>query len=80
MKTVHHKSKARLVGHSPPQTALSPLWTRKQVAAALRVCPVTVSRYTRAGLLPCLKITQRMVRYNPATVLAFIRAAEGETQ
>lgn len=36
--------------NTPPQTSLSPLWTRKQVADALQVCPLSIARYTKARL------------------------------
>lgn len=62
-------------GPTTPQTSMSPLWTRKQVADALQVCVHTVSRYSRAGLLPCLKINRRVVRYSPKAVQAFIESA-----
>lgn len=63
-------------GQVPPQTSLSPLWTRKQVADALGLCVHSVARYTRAGLLPCIKLNRRVVRYDPGAVQAFIRSAQ----
>lgn len=63
-----------------PQTSLSPLWTRKQVANALGLCVHSIARYTRAGLLPCIKINRRVVRYDPAAVAAFVQAAKGGAQ
>jgi hypothetical protein len=64
-------------GQPAPQASFSPLWTRKQVADALQVCPHSVARYTRAGLLPALYINRRVVRYEPRAVQAFIAAAQG---
>jgi hypothetical protein len=59
-----------------PQTSLSPLWTRKQVAQALGLCVHSIARYTRAGLLPCIKLNRRVVRYDPGAVQAFIKSAK----
>jgi hypothetical protein len=63
-------------GQVPSQNTLSPLWTRKQVADALGLCVHSVARYTRAGLLPCIKLNRRVVRYDPGAVRAFIRSAQ----
>jgi Helix-turn-helix domain len=61
--------------HTPAsQTSLSPLWTRKQVAEALKVCPHSVARYTRAGLLPCVRLNRRVVRYRLIDVEKLIEA------
>jgi hypothetical protein len=62
-------------GQTAPQTSLSPLWTRRQVAEALGLCPHSVARYTRAGLLPCIKLNARVVRYDARVVRAFIESA-----
>ena len=44
------------------------------------MCVHSVARYTRAGLLPCLRINRRVVRYDPAVVRAFIQSANGGAQ
>lgn len=51
------------------------LWTTELAAWRLNVCPRTVARYTRAGLLPCVKLNSRLVRYRPEDVEAFIQDA-----
>jgi predicted site-specific integrase-resolvase len=51
------------------------LLTRRQVAETLQTCPHTVARYTRRGLLPCLKINARVIRYDPTVVANFLKAA-----
>jgi len=63
-----------------PQTSLSPLWTRKQVADALQVTTHSVARWTRLGRLPCITINRRLLRYDPAVVQAFIRSTDGGAQ
>lgn len=55
--------------------ALAALWTRRQVAERLKVCPHTVARYTRRGWLPCVLINRRVVSYREEDVAAFIRQA-----
>lgn len=57
-----------------PQTSFSPLWTRRQVAEALQLCVHSVARYSRDGLLPCIKLNQRVVRYDPDVVRSFIKS------
>ncbi len=64
-------------GETPTAAIVIALLTRKQVADALQVCPHSVARYTRDGLLPCLKINRRVVRYQSDVVQKFIEAAKG---
>jgi len=45
------------------------------VADALGLCVHSVARYTRAGLLPCIKLNARVVRYKVADVEQFIKSA-----
>lgn len=64
----------------PGNSAGSPLPslpTRGQVADYVGVCPHTVARYTRAGLLPCVRINSRVIRYRREDVQAFVNAAVG---
>ena len=44
------------------------LLTREQVAQCLKVCPHTVARWTRRGLLPVLRINCRVIRYRAGDV------------
>lgn len=62
-------------GQAVPQTSLRPLWTRKQVADALQLCVHSVARYTKAGVLPCIRLNRRAIRYDPGIVEAFIKSA-----
>lgn len=39
------------------------------------VRPHSIARHTRAGLLPCLRINRRVIRYEPQTVQAFFKSA-----
>jgi len=59
---------------SSPQTSLNQLWTRKQVAKAIGVCPHTVARWTRLGVLPAVKLNARVIRYEAAVVQTFIQS------
>ena len=56
------------------------LLTRSEVAALLNVCPHTVARRTRSGELPCVIFSRRLIRYERATVRAFILAAQVHTK
>lgn len=60
--------------------AASQLLTRSQVAAELNVCNHTVARRTRSGELPCVIFSRRLIRYERATVRAFILAAQVHTK
>ncbi len=60
------------------QDYLSPvptLMSRAQVAVALGVCNFTVTRYTKAGKLPCVVIGKRCIRYKVEDVQALIKRA-----
>lgn len=56
------------------------LLTRIEVAALLNVCPHTIARRTRSGELPCVTFSRRLIRYERATVRAFILAAQTHTK
>jgi excisionase family DNA binding protein len=66
-----------------PSAALSPrtkqiivgLLSRDEVAERLGVCPHTVQRLTRNGILPALVFNRRLIRYSPEVVEAYISAA-----
>jgi hypothetical protein len=51
------------------------LLSRAQVAHRLGVCPHTVQRLTRRGLLPAIVFNRRLIRYAPAVVEQFINSA-----
>lgn len=51
------------------------LLSRTQVARRLGVCPHTVQRLTRRGLLQAYTFNRRLIRYSPEVVDAYIRAA-----
>ena len=59
---------------SPEVVAASiTLLTRKQVADRLQTCTHTVARYSNLGLLACVRINRRVIRYRPEDVDAFIK-------
>ena len=47
------------------------LLSQREVAKALRVCSLTVSKWTAARVIPCHRIG-RVIRYDLAAVLAAI--------
>ena len=53
------------------------LLSQTEVAKALQVHPLTVSRWTTARIIPCHRVG-RIVRYDLAAVLAAIAKAENE--
>lgn len=52
------------------------LLTQAQLAAALSIHPITVCRWTVAGLIPCHRVG-RVVRYDLAAVLEAIEKKGG---
>ena len=48
------------------------LWTRREAAAAMRICERTLWTLTDPGRLTCIRIG-RAVRYDPEDVYAWIR-------
>lgn len=54
------------------QTALL---TRRQVAERLGVCPHTIQRLTRKGILPALVFNKRLIRYTREVVEAYVAQA-----
>lgn len=63
-----------------PRDRIARLLSRAQVARILSVCPHSVQRMTRKGLLPALVFNRRLIRYAPEAVEAFIRSAQGGAQ
>lgn len=61
---------------SETKQALIRLLSRAEVAAKLNVCPHTVQRLTRQGLLRAITFNRRLIRYDPEVVDAFIRSAK----
>ncbi|QNN21233.1 helix-turn-helix domain-containing protein [Planctomycetales bacterium ZRK34] len=49
------------------------LYTQIEAAQILAVCPKTVYNLTRQGLLPVVRLTQRIVRYKRADLEAFTK-------
>ena len=60
---------------SPTLESGGGLLSRAQVAERLCVCPHTIQRLTRRGVLPAIVFNRRLIRYAPETVEAFIQSA-----
>jgi len=70
-----HEKEPKVGGQTTEANFHEPiLWTRRQVANALQVCPHSIARYTRRGELPCVKINPRVVRYKPQDVQRLIES------
>jgi predicted site-specific integrase-resolvase len=52
------------------QSDVPNLLTPRQLADTLKVCPVTLRRWTAAGRIPALVLAPRVVRYDLKQVLA----------
>lgn len=52
---------------------IEPLWTVREVMAYLHASRSWVYRETEAGRLPCLRIGENMIRYEPEVIRAFAR-------
>lgn len=60
-------------------TAAKPL-TAGELAEYLSVCQETVRTWTRAGKIPCLKISSKLIRYDLASVLRALNREVAEAQ
>lgn len=73
------KEKQKPMQKKPNQeTAGVHLLSQTALAKALKVCPVTVSRWTTARIIPCHRVGAKFVRYDLAAVLAAIAKAENK--
>lgn len=46
------------------------LLTAQELAKRLRVSPETVRAWSRRGMIPALRLSPKVIRYNPEAVLA----------
>ena len=53
----------------------SPLLTREQLATALGICRMTVSRLTKAGRIPFVSVGRRGKRYDREAVVVALSAS-----
>jgi excisionase family DNA binding protein len=51
------------------------LLTEKQVAKAFSVAPRTIRRLSAAGKLPVIRVGDRLARYRPEDVRAFLESS-----
>jgi excisionase family DNA binding protein len=55
-------------------TQTSPLLTREQLATALGICRMTVSRLTKTGRIPFVSVGRRGKRYDREAVVVALSA------
>lgn len=53
-------------------TLSAELLTQREVAKLLGICPETVCRWTRRGLIPCVRVGRRFLRYERKALAALI--------
>ena len=58
-----------------PTERITRLLSRAEVALRIGVCPHTIQRLTRRGILPAIVFNRRLIRYSPDAVEAYIKAA-----
>lgn len=58
-------------GVRPKNTTLV---TTAEQAKNLRICTETLRRWTRDGKVPCVRLSARVIRYEPSAVLAALEA------
>jgi excisionase family DNA binding protein len=56
---------------------MTELMTRRELAEWLRIRPRTVLDWTKRGVIPALRMSHKIVRYDPAAVLEAIRERQG---
>lgn len=52
------------------------LLTKEQVARLLRVKPGTISRWANEGKIPRIVLSPKIVRFDPAAVLSFLKGRQ----
>ncbi len=52
------------------------LWTVASLAEAARVCPHTIRRWEKRGLICALRINGRVIRFEDAEVQRFLASAK----
>lgn len=56
------------------------LLTADELATALRIRPATVRLWTREGIIPAIRITGKIVRYDPVDVEQALRERSAQRQ
>ena len=64
-------------GHATKDGAREEFLTARQLAALLQVSESTVRRLARDGRIPSVRLTSRLLRFNPRAVF---RALDGDTR
>jgi excisionase family DNA binding protein len=54
------------------------LLTASELAVRLKVTPETVRGWTRRGVIPAVRISRKVIRYNEQAVLASLAARDGK--
>ncbi len=56
---------------------MSELLTAAELAVKLRVRPTTIREWTRDKLIPAVRITPKVIRYDPDAVMRALQAQQG---
>ncbi len=54
------------------------LWTAGEAAERLQISVRTLQQRTREGLIPCVRLGPKLVRYDPAALQRWIEAQRGD--
>ena len=54
--------------------------TAIELAEQLQIAPETVRQWTRRGVIPSLRLSAKVIRYEPEEVLAALRSRSGASR
>jgi excisionase family DNA binding protein len=66
-------------GHPPKDDSRDEFLTARQLAAILQVSDSTVRRLAREGRIPSVRLTPRLLRFNPKAVFRALDGADTRT-
>ena len=73
----YSREKGERIFHATEAIVKSRLETAEQLADRLKVKPDTVRGWGRKGLIPCVRITPKVIRYDPEEVVRTLTERQG---
>lgn len=71
-KIAKNKPSQKQIASPAPPAGIGPLWNKQECAAFLRMKTRTLEKYVALGRIPVIRLSQKMLLFNPPDVLAAI--------